>query len=233
MGYFLFYMVFNNAAEGNIWLELLFLFMAIFMSGMAIASPVLIYYRKIIQLRVLVGDEGFVYIRGRRKRAIRWEQIKEVWQILYAGGGLVRYTAVLISGKKYHFGPPLQHVREFGRLLAHEVALRQLSEVAERYRAGETIAFGPVQLSQEVFVYRKERVRWSQVRTFLVREGIVCVDCEGKKPLWPSLPVRRIPNFFVFISLVNAAVRERLVCKGAPMEELETEGENEQPANVS
>jgi hypothetical protein len=157
---------------------------------------------------VLVGSDGLLYQKGNRQDVIYWHEIDQVWQSLFGESPLAfdRYIVQLANRKKYLFGNSIQDIRRLGRMIAHEVAHRQLPGVAERYEKGEEIAFGLFSIDQVGIRKGKERIPWQQVSEFDIKRGYVVIEKDGERRPWSFVPVSNIPNFFVFTALVHHAL---------------------------
>lgn len=179
--------------------------------SIAIISGIYLLYKLTIanyfnrHLYIVVGTSGLILIRGRHQEVIYWDQIDTVWQAIYAQGLLISYTVRLKNGKAYRFGKTIQKVRDLGRTIAHEVAQRQLPGVAKKYDEGKELAFAPLHVSKKGIRKGKKNIPWDQIRTFDVERGFVIIQKKGERESHYrlSVPVAKIPNFFVFTSLVH------------------------------
>lgn len=73
-------------------------------------------------------------------------------------------------------------------------------------RAGSTITFGPLSVSQQGVSNGKELLPWYQIKGIEIQRGTVMVKKEGKRLNWSSVRVPQIPNFFVFNALVDHVI---------------------------
>lgn len=181
------------------------------LSCIAILSGIYLLYKITIasyvhrHLYIVVGTNGLIRISGRHQEVIYWEQIDAIWQAMYAGGLLISYTVRLKNGKTYRFSKTIQKVGELGRTIAHEVAQRQLPGVAKKYDEGKELSFAPLHVSKQGIRKGKKIIPWDQIRTFDAERGFVIIQKKGERESHNRLfvPVAKIPNFFVFTSLVH------------------------------
>lgn len=104
-----------------------------------------------------------------------------------------------------------QHRRwaEFGEAVTRYVAARQLLDAQATLTIGQQLAFGDIAISmQGVYTHKFGVVPWSQIKDVQVRNGTVQIKKEGKFLSLSSRPVGRIPNFVLFMVLVDALRKE-------------------------
>jgi hypothetical protein len=161
---------------------------------------------------VYVFNEGLLRM-GARMIAIRWDSVESVWQAVtrrYANGIYTGtrhlYTVRQWDGTKTVFNDQLKNVEALGNTIARETLRILLPRVIEAYRAGSTITFGPLSVSQQGVSNGRELLPWNQIKGIEIRRGIVTVKKEGKWLSWSSVRVPNIPNFFVFNALVDYVI---------------------------
>lgn len=161
--------------------------------------------------RVYVFSEGFAFTRGGKVDALRWEQIdsmlfsivKRYMNGIYTGTQH-KYTIRGIDGRQFVLNDRINNVGQLGETLSAMVTRVKLPEVIAAFKAGETITFGPFSVSLQGVSNGKELIAWEQIKEFRVNNGFVTVKKEGKWLNWSSVQVATIPNFFIFLALVNA-----------------------------
>ncbi len=159
---------------------------------------------------VYVCTDGFVFTRGNKIEAFRWDQIEAMWQAVtrrYINGiytGTVhRYTVRGRDARQVIFSDRFTNVEELGNTISRAITNYQLPQVIATYNAGNTLTFGPLSISTQGVSNGKELLPWSQVKEMGVNRGVVTVRKEGKWLNWSSARVAQIPNVFVFMALAN------------------------------
>ena len=167
--------------------------------------------------QVYVFSDGFVFTRGSKLDALRWEQINSMLMSVtrrYMNGIYTgtqhKYTIRGIDGREFVLNDRITNVGQLGDSISAMVTRTRLPEVVAAYKAGETITFGPFSVNQQGASNGKELIPWEQIKEFRVNNGIVTVRKEGKWLNWSSAPVSTIPNFFLFIALVEAIRRQAI-----------------------
>ena len=161
---------------------------------------------------VYVFNEGLLRM-GSRMVAIRWDSVESVWQSvtrrytngIYTGTRHI-YTVRQWDGTKTVFNDQIKNVEALGNTIARETLRILLPRVIEAYRAGSTITFGPLSVSQQGVSNGKELLPWYQIKGIEIQRGTVMVKKEGKRLNWSSVRVPQIPNFFVFNALVDYVI---------------------------
>jgi len=167
-------------------------------------------------MHVLLCSQGLLRTRRGQVEVVRWEQIAAFWQAVtkrYTNGiytGTTHlYTLQRIDGVTLKFNDTLGKVEALGNAIQREVTRVQLPKYIYAYNAGNTITFGPISINQQGVSNGKELLPWSQNKGIEVRRGIVSVKKEGKWLNWSSVGVPRIPNFYVFMALVDYAQKSQ------------------------
>ncbi len=165
--------------------------------------------------RVYVGSEGFAFSRGSKLDAFRWDQVESMRQRVtrrYMNGIYIgtqhKYTIRGLDGKQVVLNDRITNVERLGNVISDMVTRVKLPEVIAAFKAGSTVTFGPLSVSMQGVSNNKELVSWDQIKEIKVSNGIVTVRKEGKWLSWSSVQVANIPNFFVFLALVNAIMKK-------------------------
>ncbi|MFJ3505649.1 DUF6585 family protein [Streptomyces sp. NPDC090135] len=106
--------------------------------------------------------------------------------------------------KKGQFAKP----QEWGRAVQQGVTREQFPKALAAIDSGESLSFGKLWISREAVGSARDSAEWTQVEEVRVIEGYVKVKMAGK---WRSLGatavttpvVSEMPNFFVFLALVD------------------------------
>ncbi|MBX5459185.1 MAG: hypothetical protein IRZ31_20015 [Thermogemmatispora sp.] len=165
---------------------------------------------------IYVYDRGFVYKRGRRLTACRWDQITALWlevrqktqmvNIGAAGDTFVDYTVnnqlytlELQEGKKLVFDLAMVRRQELISLLDEQIKSRLLPQAIAAFEAGETVHFGEVSVNREGLSYKDSTLLWSEMLDITVRNTSLTIEKVDKKNVFWSLS--RLPNISVFLGL--------------------------------
>lgn len=160
---------------------------------------------------------------------VRWDQVRTVTQSSTAHftNGAYRGTSFLYkltrndgaqfsidgsfmdprrSARAAKSGPNQQRRwAEFGEAVTRYVASSQLLDAQATLTIGQQVAFGDFVVStQGVHTQKHGVVPWSQIKDVQVRNGYVQFKKEGKFLALSSRPVSAIPNFVLFMVLVDA-----------------------------
>ncbi|HKF37334.1 MAG TPA: DUF6585 family protein [Ktedonobacteraceae bacterium] len=164
---------------------------------------------------VYVGSEGFAFSRGSELDAFRWDQIECMWQRVtrrYMNGIYTgtdhKYTVRGLDGRQVVLNDRITNVERLGNVISGMVTRVKLPEAIAAFKAGSTVTFGPLSVSMQGVSNSKELITWDQIKEFKVNNGMVIVKKEGKWLSWSSVQVANIPNFFVFLALVNAIMKQ-------------------------
>lgn len=166
---------------------------------------------------VYLYSEGFAFARRRKLDAFRWDQIESMLQRVtrqYVNGIYMgtnhRYTIRGLDGRQVVLTDRITHVERLGDVISDMVTRVKLPEVSAAFKAGSAVTFGQLSVSLQGVSNGKETISWEQVKDVKVNRGIVIVKKEGKWLSWSSVRVANIPNFFVFLALVNAVMRKAM-----------------------
>lgn len=166
--------------------------------------------------RVYVCSDGFAFVRGGRVDAFRWDQIEAMWQAItrrYSYGVYVgathKYTVRRKDGVKVVFNDRFAQVEDLGNALSRSITNVVFPQVLAAYNAGQTITFGSLSISLQGVSNGRETLPWSQIKEIGVNRGIISVRREGKWLNWSTIYASRVPNFFVFLALVNYVLKNR------------------------
>lgn len=193
-----------------------------FVLGVAVALLLVALYCLLYPLiyrswHVYVYSQGFVFTRGSKLDAFRWDQIESISQRVtrqYVNGIYTgtqhRYTLRGLDGRKIVLNDRITNVERLGNVISEMVTRVKLPQAIAAFKAGHTITFGPLSVSMQGVSNSKELISWNQIKEFGVNRGIVTVKKEGKWLSWSTVYVAKIPNFFVFMALVNAIMQKKI-----------------------
>ena len=186
-----------------------------FMIGIGVAFLLAALYCLLYPLiyrswHVYVYSEGFAFTRGGNIDAFRWDQIDCMWQRItrrYMNGIYMgtqyKYTIRGLNNKQIVLNDRITNVGSLGAIISDMVTRVKLPQVIAAFRAGQTITFGQLSINLQGVSNSNELISWDQIKEIGVNRGIVTVQKEGKWLSWSSVQVANIPNFFIFLALVN------------------------------
>ncbi len=167
-------------------------------------------------VRVMVCAQGLLRTHRGQAEVVRWEQVDAFWQAVtrrYMNGvytGTTHlYTLRRSDGAVFKFNDTLNKVEALGNTIQREVTRVLLPRFIYAYNAGSTVTFGPLSINQQGISNSKEMLPWSQFKDMQVKRGVISVKKEGKWLNWSSVHVPQIPNFYVFMALVDYAAKGR------------------------
>jgi len=119
-----------------------------------------------------------------------------------------KYTVRGLDGRQVVLNDRITNVERPGNVISDMVTRVRLPEAIAAFKAGSTVTFGPLSVSMQGVSNSKELITWDQIKEFRVNNGTVIVKKEGKWLSWSSIQVANIPNFFIFLALVNAIMKK-------------------------
>lgn len=171
--------------------------------------------------RVCVFAEGLVQVKGGTSEVVRWDQVESVLQaivkvtyrVLYVipVARIVRhsYTVRRTDGTRLVFRDSLRGVEALGDRLSRETARYLFPKALATYHAGEQVAFGEVAISKRGIGRNGKLLSWTEYQGVEVVRGVVKLQQRGKRSNWTAVPVRKLPNLLVVLSLLETIAREQ------------------------
>ena len=163
--------------------------------------------------RVQVFDQGIIYTQGAKAQTWRWDEIAFVWQqITRVSVYFIPVTTSYVytvqhrNGQKIKLTNGINKVKQLGELIQNETFTRLMPLAAAAYNNGEMLHFGKLTINQQGIGNSKEIVPWAQVKGVEVNQGYVAVKRESKWLRWANVPVAGVPNFFIFMALVDQII---------------------------
>jgi hypothetical protein len=166
-----------------------------------------------LRLRVGLFAEGLLYCKGQHVEVLCWEDIESVLQSVtrqYVNGiytgTIYRFTLRHVDGGQLVLNNRIKHIETLGPAVQTEVTRRKMAAALEAYDAGMPVKFGKLVVDREGFRYNDAFFPWQDIEEVKVQTGIVMVRKKGKWLGWKNVSVASIPNFFVFLALVDKVV---------------------------
>lgn len=160
--------------------------------------------------RIHCFEHGLIVSDRDRPVAFRWDSASVLQQITrrYANGVYVGtsylYTLFKPDGSTIELTGFYADPEVWGAAIQHEITRAQLPGALDLVGRGETVRFGDVAVNAHGMATAKRgSLPWSAVERVEVKNGMVFVGRSGKLLAWSNTPVRKIPNFFVFLAVVD------------------------------
>jgi hypothetical protein len=171
-------------------------------------GPFLIY-KGLARKELLFYTKGFLSVQGSKMTAVRYDSIPSVWQkithnrisisfIPVCWWTIYLYTVQTPEGKKFQFNK-----KEQGERILQEVFRYKMPRAIATYSEGGDIIFGPITVSNKGLTRGKKTLSWSEIKAVNINNGVLYVEKRGGWFSWTSVAVARIPNFYVFLALVD------------------------------
>jgi hypothetical protein len=167
--------------------------------------------------RVQVYEHGFAYTKGNSTHNVRWDEIEAIWQhvITYRIRVIIFYIPIITAhqytirktgGEHIKLTNSIGKIGEIGTLIQEQALQHMLPRAIETYNNGGTLQFGKLSISKQGITKGKETLPWDQVKDVQIGEGYVTIKKNGKWLRWAGIDVSKVPNPFLFITLVDRIV---------------------------
>lgn len=149
-----------------------------------------------------VGKNGEVSV-------FRWDSVMVLQEITerYANGIYVGttyvYTLCREDGTKLKVTEFYDQPERWGPALQQEITRAQLPGLLTRLGQGETLPYGGFSVNLGGVATAKGSLTWPKIEKADVSQGALVLRKRGKKLPWANVPVKRIPNLFLFLTLVE------------------------------
>lgn len=115
-----------------------------------------------------------------------------------------RYLLVDRMGDCLVLDDRLEGLQDLGVLLEQNILPGLLEDAERRYRAGEMIPFGPLQVQRDHGLQHADRyIPWMMLAQLVVRRGYLEVHLKKGMVRTVVLPVSKLPNLPVLLALVG------------------------------
>ena len=175
--------------------------------------PIIWYSISNLDLRVALFERGFLQVRRGKVDVVRFKDIESIWQhIVDHYHNFVHthtshiYTVQTYEGKRFMFDDRLENVRNLGESIQQAVMRVLLPVLMEEFEIGEEVIFGPLSLDRRGLSYGKHFLDWEDIQEVKLDKGYFVVRKKGKWLNWGSVATQSIPNFMVFMVMVDKIV---------------------------
>jgi hypothetical protein len=142
--------------------------------------------------------------------AFRWDSMAALQQITerYANGIHVGtsylYTLYKQDGSTIQLTNFYADPERWGQAIQQEITRAQLPGAMATLQQGGTVRFGDLALtSGGIATPKRGALAWHEIRRVEVKNGTLFLDRAGKMLPWSNTPVAKIPNFFLFLAVVD------------------------------
>lgn len=167
--------------------------------------------RKQAAKRIHLFEEGLIVADGTGPvSAFRWDSMTVLQQITerYANGVHVGtgylYTLFRPDGSAVKLTEFYADPERWGAAIQREITRTQLPGAITALEQGATLSFGDISMTLGgIATPKRGGVHWGEIQKIEIKNGIVFVAKAGKLLAWSNTPVAKIPNFFLFVSVVD------------------------------
>jgi hypothetical protein len=118
-----------------------------------------------------------------------------------------RHEATLypFQGKPVKLASQLPHCKELCARIKGKIYPRLLRELRVSFTFGEELYFGPIHFNQEQVTIQGKQFSWEQIASIQPQIGRLVVKIYNQRK--KVIPIRKIPNFELFIQLIKEGVK--------------------------
>lgn len=164
------------------------------------------------RLRIRLHAQGIAVVRGRRGRALPWDEVLTVWSRVerigmpwVSGPSRQRLEIEASDGRRVRLTEQLEYFDLLSQAVKSRVYPGLLAAYTEAFNQGQPIAFGPLILhKQGLRNGRRGPFGWPQVDSVTLESGRLIIDLAspGRRSRW-KLPAHRIPNVELCTQLIQ------------------------------
>ncbi|MFF9815105.1 DUF6585 family protein [Streptomyces sp. NPDC014006] len=166
--------------------------------------------RKQAARRLHLFDYGLAEAgRNGEVSVFRWDSMTVLQQITerYANGVYVGtthlYTLHREDGTTLKVTGFYARPEQWGPAIQQEITRAQLPSLLARLEQGGTLAYGDLSVNLGGVATARDSLTWREIENVELSQGVLVLRKAGKKLPWARVPVQKIPNFFLFLALVD------------------------------
>jgi hypothetical protein len=166
--------------------------------------------RRVFSVRVMVSPQGLEYAERGKSSSFTWDDVVAVRENIYtlyyffiSAGTYHHYSLRLRDGHRFTFDDTFGHAEGLGDTVQQQVTGHLLPIALAQYKAGEEISFGKLTLSATGVRYGTRTLGWVEIDNIDMVDGFVFIYKLGCRRVWAVVPVARIPNVYVFLSMLQ------------------------------
>lgn len=164
--------------------------------------------------RIEMYTGGFVYARGRKRQAIRWEDIAEIYRertereiefkdVPVYKFNLYRYTIVTRTGQRV-FLKNQRGIKQLGETIQRRTNAVLMPRMMAALQAGAAVPFGKLIASAQGVRHGATAIPWSEIQSVWIEKGELKISRRGQwLSSWVTVPMAKTPNALLFLALVQ------------------------------
>ena len=149
---------------------------------------------------------GLVIVQRRRRTPIAFSEVDEVWYEM-AGRRILRLRLVLHGGAVHLIPLVVNDPLDMANWIFRHCSSALIPDALAALRAGETLNFGRVRVSQDAIEGDSFRIEWSRISIVRLQPGRVLLVRSRWSPFGRTIRFDRVPHPMVFIAAVRACAR--------------------------
>jgi DNA-directed RNA polymerase subunit RPC12/RpoP len=171
----------------------------------------LLWCMNYLTLSVAVHAGGIVHSHRGKSRVISWDEIASVMsstEEVRQNGELAEtkyvYTIILTDTSNFVYTSKLiKDVEALGKIILDKTSMIMLPQVHAKYVTGDRYDFGRISVNQEGIHYKKQVLRWRDIKGVKSVDGYISVFKQGEWMRWGNIQSSSVPNLHVFLAFAN------------------------------
>ncbi|MEU3349614.1 DUF6585 family protein [Streptomyces sp. NPDC006700] len=166
--------------------------------------------RKQAARRLHLFEHGLAEVgRNGEVSVFRWDSMTVLQEITerYANGMYVGttyvYTLHRADGTTLKVTEFYERPECWGPAFQQEITRTQLPGLLTRLEHGETLTYGTVSVNPGGAATPKGSLTWAEIEKVEMSQGMLVLRKHGKKLPWAQVQVKRIPNLFLLLTLID------------------------------
>ncbi|MEU3839310.1 DUF6585 family protein [Streptomyces sp. NPDC028635] len=166
--------------------------------------------RKQAARRLHLFDHGLAEVGGNGEVSVfRWDSLTVLQEITerYANGVYVGTTYVYTlhreDGTTLKVTGFYAQPEQWGPAIQQEITRAQLPALHAGLVQGRTLSYGDLSVNVGGVATARDSLSWADIETVEISQGVLVLRRRGRKLPWARVPVKKIPNFFLFLALVE------------------------------
>jgi hypothetical protein len=184
--------------------------------GIAILAFLLALYSGLFLLsnrhrKIYITNDGLWFINGGNRRTLNWMDIASIrssaahylWSQQDANPQL-QILLTTLDDEVIKVPPYLTGLDDALQIIKRKIYTSAMNRYREVMKAGQPLAFGPLQLTRSGVMYRRRIEPWQNFREVKLEGGRLEVEFRGPEGTRKvSIPARRVPNIDLCVQLLR------------------------------
>ena len=158
--------------------------------------------------RFLVLERGLAFEQPNQIKCIRWDALSTVRMKSWQRWGTRTFCCYLQlkNGDRIKFAkntlefPGIAHLCD---RIQVELTSRQLTPALEAFEEGETLHFGPIEVSRAGITNQGDCIPWEAIQDIQLQNGCIVILQSPNPVIWSDATPDTVPNIFVLLTLVQ------------------------------